>query len=165
MRLIDADEVIQFSFSPEAGTNEWIEDLIDEVGLSGEVVNFDFEIEEKAQELCKKVIGGMLNLIKTSNIAYDIKKVIEKISLKSFDYYTGSGAAIDVGEAEEIIRRGGIKNKPNIYLFITIFTINWLVHMITDNAKANLMKNNLIQDQVIHVVQILITWLIYIFVI
>lgn len=54
---------------------------------------------------------------------------------------------------------------PNIYLFIAIFAINWLVHIITDNAKANLMKINLIQDQVIHVVQILITWLIYIFVI
>lgn len=50
----------------------------------------------------------------------------------------------------------------NIYLFIVIFAINWLVHMITDNAKANLMKINLIQDQIIHVVQILFTWLIYI---
>lgn len=52
--------------------------------------------------------------------------------------------------------------QPNIYIFIVIFAINWLVHLITDNAKANLMKINLIQDQMIHVVQILITWLIYI---
>lgn len=51
---------------------------------------------------------------------------------------------------------------PDIYLFVVTFAINWLVHLITDNAKANLMKINLIQDQVIHVVQILITWLIYI---
>ena len=113
MRLIDADEVTQFPFSPEAGTNEFIEDLINEVGLSGEAVNFDFGIEEKAQELCKKVIDGILNIIQTSDTAYDIEKVIEDIVEKSFDYYTGSGAAIDVGEAEEIIRRGGITNKSN----------------------------------------------------
>lgn len=54
---------------------------------------------------------------------------------------------------------------PNIFLFTVIFTINWLIHMITDNAKANLMKINLIQDQLIHIAQILITWLIYIFVV
>lgn len=40
--------------------------------------------------------------------AYDIEKVIEDIDKKSFDYYTQSGAAIDVGEIEEIIRRGGM---------------------------------------------------------
>lgn len=57
--------------------------------------------------MCKKVIDGMLNIIQTSDTAYDKEKVIEKIGLKSFDYYTGSGVAIDVGEAEEIIRRGG----------------------------------------------------------
>lgn len=108
MRLINADEVIQFPFNPESGTNEWIDDLINEVGLSGEAVNFDFGIEEKAQELCKKVIDGMLNIIKTSDTAYDIEKVITEINMKSFDYYTGSGAAIDVGDVEEIIRRGGI---------------------------------------------------------
>lgn len=51
---------------------------------------------------------------------------------------------------------------PNVYLFIVIFAINWLVHMITDNAKANLMKINLIQDQCIHIAQVFATWLIYV---
>lgn len=54
---------------------------------------------------------------------------------------------------------------PNIYLFIAVFTINWMVHMITDNAKANLMKINLIQDQWIHIAQIFVTWVIYIVII
>ena len=50
----------------------------------------------------------------------------------------------------------------NILLFITIFTVNWLIHTVTDNAKANLMKINLIQDQWIHIVQIFVTWTIYV---
>lgn len=54
-----------------------------------------------------------VSIIDAPPTSYDIEKVIEKIGMKSFDYYTGSGAAIDVGEAEEIIRRGGIKNKSN----------------------------------------------------
>ena len=53
-------------------------------------------------------------------------------------------------------------NLPNIYLFLAVFTINWLVHMLTDNAKANQMKINLIIDQSIHIIQIVCTWLIYV---
>lgn len=115
MRLIDADEVTQFPFSPEAGTNEWIEDLISEVGLSGEVVDFDCGIEEKAQELCKKVIKGMLNIIATSDTAYDPDKVITEIKEKSrvmstkdpsHKYYKAIGTRV----CEEIIRRGGLDN-------------------------------------------------------
>ena len=52
--------------------------------------------------------------------------------------------------------------QPNILLFIAIFTMNWLMHTITDNAKANLMKINLIQDQWIHIAQIFVTWTIYV---
>lgn len=51
--------------------------------------------------------------------------------------------------------------QPNIYIFVTIFIINWVVHIVTDHAKANLMKINLIQDQMIHFCQIVVTWLIY----
>lgn len=50
----------------------------------------------------------------------------------------------------------------NILLFITIFAVNWLIHTVTDNAKANLMKINLIQDQWIHIAQIFATWTIYV---
>lgn len=39
------------------------------------------------------------------------------------------------------------------------FILNLIVHMITDNAKANLKKINLIQDQLIHIMQLIITWL------
>ena len=50
----------------------------------------------------------------------------------------------------------------NIYLFLIAFTVNWLIHTVTDNAKANLMKINLIQDQLIHIAQIFVTWTIYV---
>ncbi len=50
----------------------------------------------------------------------------------------------------------------NIYLFLIVFTVNWLIHTITDNAKANLMKINLIQDQGVHIAQIFATWTIYV---
>ena len=52
----------------------------------------------------------------------------------------------------------------NIYLFILLFAINWTVHIITDNAKANKLRINLVQDQLIHILQIVITWIIYILV-
>lgn len=39
------------------------------------------------------------------------------------------------------------------------FIVNLIIHMITDNAKANKGKINLIQDQTIHIAQILVTWL------
>ncbi len=51
---------------------------------------------------------------------------------------------------------------PKLYLFIVIFIFNWLIHMITDNAKANLMKINLIQDQWVHIAQIFVTWVVYV---
>ncbi|MFG6369480.1 MAG: hypothetical protein K1W16_13905 [Lachnospiraceae bacterium] len=51
---------------------------------------------------------------------------------------------------------------PKLYLFIVIFIFNWLIHIITDNAKANLMKINLIQDQWVHIAQIFVTWAIYV---
>ena len=42
---------------------------------------------------------------------------------------------------------------------ILVFIFNLCVHMATDHDKANLKKINLIQDQVIHLVQIVWTWL------
>lgn len=41
-----------------------------------------------------------------------------------------------------------------------LFLINFVIHMITDNAKANLKKINLIQDQLIHLGQIVYTWIV-----
>ena len=44
-------------------------------------------------------------------------------------------------------------------LFVSYF-INWIIHMVVDDLKANKLKINLIQDQLIHLQQIMITWLI-----
>ena len=50
----------------------------------------------------------------------------------------------------------------SLYVYIIVFLVNWVIHAITDHYKANLHKINLIQDQSIHIVQIIISWLIYI---
>ena len=59
---------------------------------------------------------------------------------------------------------------PTIYLLVTsninnvslevvmIFIGNLGVHMMTDDAKANKKEINLIQDQINHLVQIIVTW-------
>ena len=44
-------------------------------------------------------------------------------------------------------------------LFYFFFVINMLVHGFTDNLKANQLKINLWQDQLVHIAQILITFL------
>lgn len=46
--------------------------------------------------------------------------------------------------------------------FIEVFLTNWAIHNIIDDAKANWELINLTQDQIIHIMQIFITWLIYI---
>ena len=46
---------------------------------------------------------------------------------------------------------------------ITIFfVLNLILHMITDDKKANRKEINLIQDQLVHLSQILFTWTIFI---
>lgn len=40
---------------------------------------------------------------------------------------------------------------------ISFFCFNWVIHAIVDNLKANELKINLIQDQLIHIGQIIIT--------
>ena len=49
-----------------------------------------------------------------------------------------------------------------VYIYVIVFILNWIIHAATDHYKANLHKINLIQDQTIHIVQIIITWFIYI---
>lgn len=61
---------------------------------------------------------------------------------------------------------------PSVYALITtanvttaslaialVFLTNMSIHMAVDNAKANLKKINLVQDQLLHLVQITATWL------
>lgn len=45
------------------------------------------------------------------------------------------------------------------FLCILFFILNILIHAFTDNMKANMLKINLIEDQIIHMFQILITYL------
>jgi hypothetical protein len=52
------------------------------------------------------------------------------------------------------------KNYTNLkyhIIYVVLFMINWAVHTYVDDLKANKMKINLVVDQLIHVVQILIT--------
>ena len=48
-----------------------------------------------------------------------------------------------------------------IPLFIIIFFVNWGIHMAIDHLKANVKVLNLIQDQAIHIIQIVLTWLLF----
>ena len=43
-------------------------------------------------------------------------------------------------------------------IILLFFIMNLYIHMITDDAKANRKRINLIQDQLIHLAQIFITW-------
>lgn len=39
-----------------------------------------------------------------------------------------------------------------------LLIVNLLIHMFVDNLKANEKKINLIQDQMIHIIQVIFTW-------
>lgn len=45
---------------------------------------------------------------------------------------------------------------------LTAFCINTVIHCLVDDLKANRGKLNLIQDQTIHLIQIIITWLTFV---
>lgn len=48
----------------------------------------------------------------------------------------------------------------NITVFAVVFAINILIHAFVDNLKANKLKISLLQDQLIHIVQIFVTWVV-----
>lgn len=52
-------------------------------------------------------------------------------------------------------------NNANLIVLavVTFFVINLLLHMFVDNKKANKKEINLIQDQSIHLTQIVFTWI------
>ena len=57
---------------------------------------------------------------------------------------------------------------PTVYTIIvggtwypTLYIVNLIIHFIVDDLKANKKKINLIQDQCIHIIQIVVTWLLY----
>lgn len=45
--------------------------------------------------------------------------------------------------------------------WVGLVIINAVIHCLIDNLKANKLKINLITDQILHIVQILISWFIY----
>lgn len=47
-------------------------------------------------------------------------------------------------------------------LYVFMFCLNLLIHVITDDFKANQHKINLIQDQTIHIIQVVISWIVFI---
>ena len=46
-------------------------------------------------------------------------------------------------------------------VYILLFMINMCIHAYVDNIKANKKEINLIIDQTIHILQIMITWMVY----
>ena len=50
------------------------------------------------------------------------------------------------------------------WIYAVALIVNATVHGIVDNLKANKLKINLIQDQSIHIMQIVITFIVYLFV-
>ena len=57
-----------------------------------------------------------------------------------------------------MIYSGNVRIVP----FILLFIANMLIHAAVDHLKANLLVINLITDQSIHLIQILITWGIFV---
>ena len=50
----------------------------------------------------------------------------------------------------------------NIDWWIFAYIINMVIHGFVDDLKANKFKINLVTDQTIHIIQIIVTWLIFI---
>lgn len=53
-----------------------------------------------------------------------------------------------------------ISSYNNIYIIFVI--VNMIIHCIVDDLKANKLKINLIIDQLIHLIQIIVSWLLHI---
>ena len=55
-------------------------------------------------------------------------------------------------------------NNINLNWFYLAIPINLIIHAIVDDLKANKFKINLIVDQSIHFIQIIITWITFLFI-
>lgn len=51
----------------------------------------------------------------------------------------------------------------NVGWWLIAYIINMVIHAFVDNLKANKLKINLVIDQLVHIVQIIITWMIFIY--
>lgn len=50
----------------------------------------------------------------------------------------------------------------NMHTYLSLFILNVCAHAAVDNLKANVKSINLIQDQTVHVIQIVFTWAVFI---
>ena len=55
----------------------------------------------------------------------------------------------------------GITHPSAMILFAAIFVLMWIAHAVTDNEKANHKTISLKTDQLIHMLQIMIVWMIW----
>ena len=55
----------------------------------------------------------------------------------------------------------GVLSGADVVVLPLVFILNIMAHMFIDDLKANKLKINLIQDQVMHLIQIIITWFCY----
>lgn len=47
-------------------------------------------------------------------------------------------------------------------LIVAAYVFNIIIHAFVDNLKANALRINLVTDQLIHILQIIFTWLVFV---
>lgn len=57
-----------------------------------------------------------------------------------------------------------ISLRSDIGLLIVAYILNMIIHATVDTLKANALKINLVTDQLIHILQIVVTWLVFVMV-
>ena len=56
-----------------------------------------------------------------------------------------------------------ISLKFNIGWWALAYVVNIIIHALVDDLKANKFKINLVTDQLIHIVQIIVTWAVFVY--
>lgn len=75
MRLIDGDDLKDFFFRPESGTEETINDLMMKHNL-----DYLHDVnEDDVMDFAKELLHMVCNVIDTQQTAYDIDKVVEEL--------------------------------------------------------------------------------------
>lgn len=57
-----------------------------------------------------------------------------------------------------------IQNNYINRIYITCFIMNWILHAVIDHLKANRKTINLVIDQSCHVLQIVVTWIVLVYI-
>lgn len=94
--LINVDNLCDFFYSEESGTDEFINELI--MNYS----ELDMNYHDDCVSLCDDLIEGIINIIKTEQIIFDLDVVIDK--LQKLKLYS----------AIEVIKNEIDNNKENI---------------------------------------------------